>query len=585
MTNQDTKRTALPKPLAEALGGVRGGLLAVALFSLCINVLMLTAPLFMLQVFDRVIGSRSMDTLVYLTLLAFGAFLTVAALEVVRGRAMIAVGFWLERRLSDTTFAACLRLASRSGQESGVQGLRDIAIIRNFLTGSAVFPVLDAPWTPIFLGVVFLLHPMLGWLAVAGAVVLLALAVVNDVISRRALNGSSAASINGLKQAEATTRNADAVMAMGLVEPVVARWSRSNDRSLRLLTEGSRWAGMVSSGSKFVRMSLQIGMTAVGAMLVLQGELTAGGMIAGSILLGRALSPVDQAINSWKGAVAARDALRRLGDLFAALPTEPEAADLPAPEGRLDVSGAGFAYPGAKEMLLSRLSFQLEPGDSLGIIGPTASGKTTLSRLLVGNAAPDVGHVRLDGADMWRWNPDQLGPHIGYLPQDVELFDGTVAENIARMGGRGDVRDVIEAAKAADVHEMILKLPSGYETQIGEGGAQLSGGQRQRIALARALFGGPRLVILDEPNANLDFSGDSALIGALEGLRERGVTTVIITHRPSILRHVDRVLVLQPGGQHRIGPREEMMKTVTGPATGAIQLRKTEMSHEHAETA
>lgn len=373
-------------------------------------------------------------------------------------------------------------------------------------------------------------------------------------------------------------------MAMGLVDNLVGRWSRSNDRSLRLLVKGSKWSGGLSAASKFFRMALQIAMTAAGAALVLQNELTPGGMIAGSILLGRALSPVDQAINSWKNAVAARDAFARLKKLLSALPIEDEASGLPEPEGTLSIKGLGYAFPKAKTALFNHLSFELKPGDSLGVVGPTACGKTTLSRLLVGNIAPHAGHVRLDGVDVSRWEPMELGRHVGYLPQDIELFDGTVSDNIARMG-KASPKAVIEAAKAADVHHMILRLPHGYETRIGDGGVRLSGGQRQRIALARALFGAPCMVILDEPNASLDFAGDKALIGVLESLGKKRVTTVLITHRPSILRHVDRVLVLRDDGTHEVGSGDQMMESLTNPVSDVVRLRKKEARHEHPKSA
>ncbi|MEE9210709.1 MAG: type I secretion system permease/ATPase [Kiloniellales bacterium] len=580
MTHRDRARAVL----REAFGACRGGFRVVTLCSFGINVLMLTAPLYMLQVFDRVIASRSTDTLLYLTLIALAALVTLGALEVVRGRTMVKLGTWLDARLSVPVLAGSLAGAAEGNREPSVQGLRDLATLRGFVTGPAVFPILDAPWTPLFIVVIFLLHPLLGLLAVFGAAVLLCLAVANDLASRRLIERSGSASIRALRQAEAAARNVDAVMAMGLLGNLVQRWRSANEDTLELLARASRRSGAFTAASKVFRLALQIAMLGMGAWLVIGAELTAGGMIAASILLGRALAPVDQAINSWKSALGARAAYKRLKQVLAAAPAPEQAMALPAPEGALIVEGLAYAYAGAAEPILRGLDFQLAPGESLGIIGPTAAGKTTLSRLLVGNLRPLAGHVRLDGADVWHWNAEDLGRYLGYLPQDVELFGAKVRENIARLGA-AETEDVVRAARLAQVHDLILRLPEGYETEVGDGGAVLSGGQRQRVALARALFGAPRLVVLDEPNANLDQSGEAALLGALNELRDQGVTTVVIAHRPSILRHVDKILVLRPGAPAAFGPRDEILNTVTGPAAGHARTTETEDSHAQLERA
>ena len=431
-----------------------------------------------------------------------------------------------------------------------------------------MFPILDAPWTPVFLAVIFLLHPVLGWIATGGALVLFVLAIANDLAARGAMQNSASSSIDGLRNAEAAVKNSDAVMAMGFSGNLVKRWAKTNQQALDNMATASRRSGSLSAASKFLRLSLQVAMTGVGAWLVLGAELTAGGMIASSILLGRALGPVDQAIAWWKNAVAARGALTRFKQLMAPLSGETEdVMDLPEPVGEISFENVIYAYHDLADPVLRNISFKLQAGESLGIAGPTATGKSTLARLLVGLDQPQAGHVRLDGADISQWPADSLGQYIGYLPQEVELFDGTVRENIARMGA-GNALAVVKAAQAAKVHELILRLANGYETQIGDGGAALSGGQRQRIALARAMFGEPKLMVLDEPNASLDYSGDNALVEAMNELSDNKVTTVIVTHRPSILRHVDNILILHENGGAEFGPREEMFTKVTAPANG-----------------
>ena len=554
--------------LGRTLAACRTGFRSVALYSFFLNLLMLTAPLYMLQVFDRVITARSTETLIFLSLIALVALATLAVLEIVRGRTMIKLGSWLDRTLSGPVLGASIAGAAESAHAPSIQGLRDISTLRNFLTGPAVFPILDAPWTPIFVAVIFILHPLLGLLAVGGAVVLFALAVANDLAARRLLEESGAASIRALRQAEAAARNADVIMAMGLKGNLLGRWRHDNDKVLGLLASASARSGMLTAASKFLRMVLQIGTLGLGAWLVLENSLTAGGMIAASILLGRALAPVDQAITSWKTAVGARTAYRRIKALLASVPSNDKAMKLPVPQGALEIEGLAYVAPGAAQPLLRGLNLSLEPGESLGVIGPTAAGKTTFARLIVGTRAPMAGHVRLDGADVAQWDSDDRGKHIGYLPQDVELFGATVKENIAHMG-EADAEAVVRAARLAGVHDLILRLPQGYETPIGEGGGALSGGQRQRIALARAVFGDPRLVVLDEPNANLDHQGEAALVETMLGLRRRAVTSVVIAHRPSILRNVDKILVLREGAAPMIGPRDEILAQLTGPAVAS----------------
>lgn len=562
--------------LKEALGICRNGFVVVVVFSLFINLLMLTAPLYMLQMFDRVLSSRSTDTLVLLTVIAVVALLVYAILEAVRGQVMIRIGSWLDRRLGGPILASSVSLSLRGAKEPSVQGLRDLSTYRTFLTGPAMFPLLDSPWTPIFVAIIFLLHPMLGWLSLAGAIVLFCLAIANDLLSQKLLARAGGVSIKALNQAEALVRNADAIEAMGMMPNLTARWHSDNSDMLALQGRASTLSGRITAASKFVRLLLQVGMLATGAWLVLAGEITPGVMIAGSILMARALAPVEQAIGSWRTMVSARSAYGRIKAQLAAAPPRGESMALPPPKGQLSVEGVIYAHTGASEPMLRGITFALEPGETLGLIGPSASGKTTLARLLVGNLKPRVGHVRLDGVDVADWDPEDLGQYIGYLPQDVELFSGTVKENIARMG-EASPEAVIEATQTAGVHELVLRLAAGYDTEIGEAGAVLSGGERQRIAFARAVYGNPKFVVLDEPNASLDHAGEEAMLGAISKLRDQAVTLVVIAHRPSILRHVDKVLVLNEGAIQMFGPRDEVLSKVTGP--GAIPDDDTQQGY------
>jgi ATP-binding cassette subfamily B protein/ATP-binding cassette subfamily C protein len=566
--------------LKDALMACRGGFLAVALFSLCINLLMLTVPLYMLQLFSRVLGSGSTDTLLLLTAIAGIALLTLAVLEAVRGQVLLRTGAWIDSRLGGSLLARSIRATLRHNRDPSVQALRDLSTFRGFLTGPAIFPVLDAPWTPIFLVVIFLLHPLLGVIALTGALVLLTLAIVNELTTRKPLQHSGNASIQALHQAEAAARNADAIEAMGMMPGLIRRWNQQNAEALSLQAQAGIRSGGIAAGARFVRLFLQIGMFGAGAWLVILGELTPGAMIAGSILMGRALAPVDRAIGSWRLAIAAREAYRRISIQLDETPSREKAMALPTPSGRLRVEGLAYVHPGATKPVLRNIAFVIEPGEVLGLIGPTATGKTTLARLLVGNLEPRAGHVRLDGIEIAQWASEDRGRHIGYLPQDVELFSGTVAENIARMG-EGEAEKVIAAARLAGVHDMILHLPQGYDTEVGEGGAALSGGQRQRIALARALFGDPPFLVLDEPNASLDQGGEQALLNAIATLKARRATLVVIAHRPNLLRHTDKILVLRDGVPQMFGPRDKVLSKVIGPGSAR---RGPVASAEHAES-
>jgi PrtD family type I secretion system ABC transporter len=559
--------------LANALGTCRGAFVAVVIFTMCINLLMLSAPIYMLQVFDRVLSSRSTDTLVLLTLIVGVALATLAILEVARNQVMIRISDWLENRLGSTILAGSVEAALQHGGAPSAQGLRDLSTFKTFLTGPGMFPILDAPWTPIFLGVIFMLHPVLGWMSLAGAVALFSLALINKMATRELVAKASALSIRAFQDAEAVVRNADVVNSMGMRSNLIGRWQRKNGEMLTLQAQASKRGGGITAVSKFLRFVLQIGIMGGGAWLVIQNEMTAGAMIAGSILMGRALAPVEQAIGSWRSAIAARGAYERVKQQLALTADDAAQMSLPGPSGRLTVEGVTYFHQGATEPVLRNIAFRLEPGEALGLVGPSAAGKTTLARLLVGNIAPRAGAVRLDGVDIAQWDGEDLGKHLGYLPQDVELFAGTVRENIARMG-EGKAEDVVAVAKLAGVHDMVLRLSAGYETEIGDSGAALSGGERQRVGLARALYGAPKFVVLDEPNASLDNVGEEALVQAIATLKKRGITQVIIAHRPSILRHVDKILVMRDGAVQMFGPREEVLKKLIGPAQAKAPARQ-----------
>jgi PrtD family type I secretion system ABC transporter len=538
------------------------------LFSLVINLLMLVPPLYMLQVFDRVISSRHEETLVLLSIVAVAALLMMAFLDILRARLLGAAGIALDRALGPQVLDGLLAQTARLSGAGYLNGLRDVNALRTFLTGNGIFALFDAPWLPIFLLIIFLFHPLLGCVAVAGAVLMLVLAYFNERTTRGPLERVQGEAKRAGRFIDASVRNAEVVAALGMLPAVTRRWSSMNDRVLREQRDATALAGTYSGLTKFSRQFIQTAMLGVGAWLVLAQHVTPGVMMAGTIILGRALAPVETLVASWRNLIEAIQAWKRLDELLAANPPAGLGTELPAPAGRLGVERVSFALRGAETPILRGVSFELAAGESLGIIGPSASGKSTLARLVVGVWKPTMGAVRLDGADVAAWPRERLGPYIGYLPQDVELFAGTVSDNIARLG-EPDADRVIAAAQAAHVHDMILRLPKGYDTEIGEGGQALSPGQRQRIGLARALYGEPRLVVLDEPNANLDTDGDEALLRTLRRLKEKGVTALIVAHRPSLLGGVDKLLMLRDGSVELFGPRAEIMARVTRAAPPA----------------
>lgn len=560
-----------PTELREAFKACRGGFFWVAGFSLFINMLMFVGPLYMLQVYDRVLTSRSEVTLVMLTVLAIGLLMVYGLLESIRSRILVRLGLRLDRLLNPQLLDRSFRILNlaQSGQS---QALKDLSTIREFLTGPGLLAFFDAPWVPIFIAVGFLLHPLLGLVSLVGALVIFGLALANELRTRGPLREAGQASIAANQYITASLRNAEVVRAMGMMEGVRRRWEARNADVLGLQAKASDRAGQIVAASKFVRMSLQVCILGTGAFLAVENVITPGIMIAASIIMGRALAPVEMAVGQWKTFINARSAYGRLSALFAQVQPVPERMSLPAPSGHLAVESLTVTAPGGRTPLLRGLNFELTPGDVLGVVGPSGSGKSTLARALVGVWPVLNGCVRLDGAELTQYNPSELGPSMGYLPQDVELFAGSVAENIARFDDV-DPDAVVLAAQRAGVHDLILQLPRGYDTPIGEGGQALSGGQRQRIALARALYGDPRLIILDEPNANLDSDGEQALAKALAQAGKEGRTVVVMTHRMSLLSVVNKMAVLQEGTLRMFGPRDAVM-TELNKAKGGKALPK-----------
>jgi PrtD family type I secretion system ABC transporter len=545
---------------------LRPMVLLAAVVSLVLNLALLVPAIYMLQVFDRVFASRSVETLAMLTAIAMLALALGLSMDTVRARALAWAGRALERRLSPAALAGMLREAAGPGPAGRVDAdaLRDVTQLRSLLGGSGIQALFDAPWLPVYLVVIALMHPLLGLAAALGGCVLALLAVITEHATRDPARLAITRSRATTRHAEALVRNAEAIIGMGMTRTAIAGWQVRHDELLdgqaRLADSTARLAAF----ARIARQGLQVAMLGLGAWLVIGLDASAGIMVAATILLGRALQPVEHLITGWKAMIDARAAWQRLRERTVADPaTQP--LELPAPSGRVEADRVVFAASPARAALIKGVSFTLEAGESLGIVGPSASGKTTLIRLLLGIWKPQAGTIRLDGADVAAWDRDQLGAYVGYLPQDVELFSGTVAENIARLG-EVDSSKVIEAARLAHVHEMILRLPEGYETQIGESGAILSGGQRQRIALARALYGAPRLVVLDEPNANLDADGERALAAALAGLKARGATVVMVGHRPAMMAALDKLAVLSDGALEAFGPAAAVLSRLRAVA-------------------
>lgn len=545
--------------LHAALRACRSSFFAVGFFSLFVNLLMLVPSFYMLQVYGRVVTSGSVPTLLMLTLIMAILMLTMGLLEWTRSRIMVRISTKLDQYLSSDVYQASFNRALASGgMDATAQPMTDLNGLRQFMTGNGLFAFFDVPWLPVYIGVMFMFHPLFGWVAIGAAIFLIILAFVNEKLSAKPLAAANKENMEASLHTTKTLRNAEVIASMGMLHTLRARWQQKQHNVLVFQSVASDQAGMVSSMSKTFRQLIQSLILGLGAYLAINHEISPGLMIAGSILLGRALAPIDLMIGTWKGFVAARGQYARLNKVLETLDNEPERMPLPPPTGQVSVEQLVVAAPGGKTPILKGLSFEVPAGAAVGIIGPSASGKSTLARALLGVWRPHHGTVRLDGAELHQWDKTELGPHMGYLPQDIELFEGSISENIARFG-EAEPELVITAAKRAGVHDMILQLPEGYDTIIGSAGVNLSGGQRQRVGLARALYGNPRIIVLDEPNSNLDEVGERALAQAIEEVKATGATIFIITHRTSILSKVDMILVLKEGAVMKYGPTKQVL--------------------------
>lgn len=543
----------------HVMRSARGQLPALFVFSFFANILLLSTPLYMLQIFDRVLSSGSTDTLIWLSIIVVIAIFVYGVIEQVRKRHLTRIGDWADGQLSPIVIKRAIQVRLRGKPSEAT--LDDVSDLRAFIGGDAILAFLDAPWMPIFLAVIWMLHPILGTIGVLGAILLFGVAILNDWLTRKRQGSLSLQFRTSSGAASRYIESAETVSPLGMTDALIKRWTN--------LRAPVRVAGVSLSDtntllynlSRVMRLALQVAILGAGAALVQMAELTPGGMIAASIILARALSPVERSITAWRGYVSFRKARTRLSNLFQEAPKSDTFLELPRPEGRFVVDGVGYRPEGATTPSLKRVDFKIEPGETCGIIGPSGSGKSTLSKLLVGAYRPDFGTIRLDGADVSEWDAEHLGPYIGYLEQEIELFHGTIAENIARMGDADD-EEIVAAAKLIGAHDMILKMPEGYETEIDLHGGNLSGGQRQRVGLARALFRTPRVLVFDEPNSNLDGDGELALMRAIAACKKRGCTIIIVAHQPNMLRFADKVLVIKNGVVAKFGSRDEVLQSL-----------------------
>lgn len=544
---------------------------SLALFSGVINLLVLVPSLYMMQVYDRVLTSRNETTLLMLTLIALGLFMFSGLIEWVRGEVMIRMSAGLDDALGERVFDAAFARSLCAHNANPAQVLSDLATLRQLITGQGLIALLDAPWLPIFLLVAFIFHPWFGVLTLVLALLLIGLALWGELATRTPLGVANRLSVQSAVYVNSTLQNAEVIQALGMLGPLRQRWSLLQQGIISAQAQASDHSARITSATRFVRISGQSLALGLGALLVLEGQLSAGMMIAMSLLLGRALAPVEIAIGSWRQFNAGRQSYQRLSQLLERHPRERLRMALPGPSGAVRVEQLYVGPPGALQPTLRGVDFSLAKGQVLAVVGASASGKSTLARALVGVWPALGGSVRLDNAEIGQWSHDALGPHLGYLPQDIELFDGSVADNIARFGTR-DADKIIAASRHAGIHEMILRFPHGYDTVLGAGGLGLSGGQRQRIGLARALYGNPALIVLDEPNSNLDDAGELALVQAIRALKLAGSTVVLITHRPSVLAVVDQILLLKDGTQQGFGPRDRVLKALMpGPKPATVR--------------
>ena len=562
MVKQDKKIDEVEESeLKQTIIKAKKSIFMAGLFSMFINVLMLVPPLYMLQLYDRVLTSRSESTLYMLTLIVIVLFVTMGLLEVVRSRVLVKFGNRFANILSNRIFESTFELANKKPEAASSRLMGDFTQLRQFLTGNGLFAFFDAPWIPIYIIVLFLFHPYFGFFAIFAAITLVAITFLNEYTTKEKMDNANTLNRDSMMQLEANIRNAEVINAMGMKTNVRKKWEEKYFGFLNAQNDASNKAGIWSNLSKTLRMFFQSMILGLGAYLAVNMELSAGMMIAGSIIMGRALAPLDLMINTWKGFSGARMSYKRIDQLLKDFPKNKEYMELPAPKGFISVEGVYAKPPASNKYTLENLNFSINKGDILGVIGASAAGKSTLARIILGVWPVQIGTVRIDGADISQWDREHLGKYIGYLPQDIELFSGTISENIARFN-EVDSQKVIEAAMKAGVHEMILRLPEGYDTVIGSGAVVLSGGQRQRIGLARAIYDNPVFVVLDEPNSNLDEQGELALLKTVEELKQSGTTVVIITHRPNILKVTNKILIMNSGKIERYASTEEILGAV-----------------------
>lgn len=579
-----SKAAAVRNEIDQALIAFKSTFFTIGAFSAISNLLMLAPSIYMLQVYDRVLASHNEITLLMLTLMMLGAYLLMSALELIRTFMLVRVGAQFDMRLNKRVYSAAFEQNLKKTGGNAGQALADLTHVRQFLTGNALFAFFDAPWFPVYLIVIFFFEPSLGLFALVGTAILVLLAYINEKVTRQPLAEANAMAIAAGTLATNNLRNAEVIESMGMLPNLLTRWYKLHGKFLRLQAEASEKGGLVGAITKFVQVSLQSLVLGFGALLAIEGKISPGMMIAASILVGRALAPVQQVIGVWKSYSSTRSAYQRLVALLAANPQRAVGMALPRPLGAITIEGVSAAPPGSQVAVIKGLNIAIAPGDVVGVIGPSGSGKSTLARLLVGVWPAFAGKVRLDGADIFTWNKGELGPCIGYLPQDIELFAGSVSDNIARFGDI-DPALVVEAARRAGVHDLILHLPQGYDTMLGDGGAGLSGGQRQRLGLARAMYGDPSVIVLDEPNSNLDDAGELALVQAIGDLRQRGKTIVLITHRTSAIGVTTKLLLLRDGVAEMFGPTGQVLAAVQDANQKQAQAQAAQQAQRAAATA
>ena len=579
-------------PLAEAYGKFRAVFGATVMFSFFSNILMFVGPLYMLQVYDRVLASRNELTLVMISAIAIALLVTYGLLEFIRSKLLVRAGLQFDDMLANPAFNRVIRHQLANPNAGAHATLQDVDRVREFMTGQGILSFFDAPWVPLFLALCFAFHPWLGIVATVGAVIIFILALTNEFATRGLLQEAGNASQGAAHFVNTTVQNAEVIRAMGMEKQLTKRWSKQHDEVLGKQAKASGRAGGIMASTKFVRMSLQIAILGTGAYLAILQEISPGIMIAASIVMGRALAPVEQAVGQWKQFVAARQAHKRLTNIFNALGDEEERMKLPSPKGALNVQslvatapGAKAGMSGAKPAILKGVSFSINAGEVLAVIGPSGSGKSTLVRHLVGAMQPASGAVRLDGTELYHWDPAQLGRFMGYMPQDVKLFRGSVAENISRFVEDAKDPEIVAAAQLSGAHEMIQTLGEGYDSDVGDGGQSLSGGQRQRVGLARAVFRDPSLIVLDEPNSNLDAHGEQALAACIQEMKKRGKTVVLVTHKANLLALTDKTLMLVNGQVEKFGPTREMFAQQQQAKAAQEQKQKAKAEKPAAATA